>query len=150
MGLYCAKSLFHQNRKNPSFPGVFLSGTRNPGFKILPRIGNTTPNAAKVFVCSKCDKATNRVQEIQQEIMCDELDTVKGFFYLGDRLNVSGGCEAAVTARTRLGWKKFKECVEILFGKRFSLQMKGKIYKSYVRLTMLYESETWCLRENEV
>ena len=28
--------------------------------------------------------------------------------------------------------------------------MKGKIYKSYVRSAMLYESETWCLRENEV
>ena len=34
--------------------------------------------------------------------------------------------------------------------KRFSLQMKGKIYKSYVRSAMLYGSETWCLRENEV
>ena len=42
MGLFCAKSLSHQNLKNPSFPGVFLSGTQNPGFKILPRIGNTS------------------------------------------------------------------------------------------------------------
>ena len=30
------------------------------------------------------------------------------------------------------------------------LQMKGKVYKSYVRSAMLYGSETWCLRENEV
>ena len=28
--------------------------------------------------------------------------------------------------------------------------MKEKVYKSYVRSTMLYGSETWCLRENEV
>ena len=42
MGLFCAKSLFHQYPKTPSFPGVFHSGTRNPGFKILSRIGNTT------------------------------------------------------------------------------------------------------------
>ena len=52
-----------------------------------------------------------------------------------------GGCE---TARAKVGWKNFRECGEILFGKRFSLQMKGKIYKSYVRSGM------WCLRENEV
>ena len=58
----------------------------------------------------------------------DEVKTVKGFCYLGDMLNASGGCETAVTARTRLEWKKFIECGEILFGKRFSLRMKGKIY----------------------
>ena len=75
---------------------------------------------------------------------------VKEFCYLGNRLNASEGCEATVTARTRLGWKKFRECGEILFGKRFSLRMKGKVYKSYVRSAMLYGSETWCLRENEV
>ena len=69
---------------------------------------------------------------------------------LGNRLNASEGCEAAVTARTKLRWKKFKDCGEILFGKRFSLQMKGKVYESYVRSAMLYGSEMWCLRENEV
>ena len=76
--------------------------------------------------------------------MCDEVETVKGFYYLGNRLNASEVCEIAVTARTRLGWKKFRECGEILFGKRFSLQMKGKTYKSYVRSAtgMLYGSET--------
>ena len=28
--------------------------------------------------------------------------------------------------------------------------MKGKVYKSYVRSAMLYESETWCLTENKL
>ena len=28
--------------------------------------------------------------------------------------------------------------------------MKGMVYRSYVRLAMLYGSETWCLRENEM
>ena len=32
------------------------------------------------------------------EKLCDELETVNGFCYLEDRLNASGGCEAAVTA----------------------------------------------------
>ena len=42
--------------------------------------------------------------------MCDKVETVKGFCYLGNRLNAGGECEAAVTARTRVGWKKFREC----------------------------------------
>ena len=35
---------------------------------------------------------------------------MKSFRYLGDRLNASGESEAAVTARTRIGWIKFREC----------------------------------------
>ena len=33
----------------------------------------------------------------------DEVETVNGFCYLGDRLNASGGCEVAVAARVRIG-----------------------------------------------
>ena len=93
---------------------------------------------------------TNGLEEEQQGVMCDEVEIVKRFCYLGNRLNDSGGCEAAVTAKTRVGCKKFRECDEMLFGKRFSLQKKGKIYKSYLRSAMLYGSKMWCLRENEV
>ena len=92
------------------------------------KLKKVTPSAARFFVCNKCEKVTNGVREVQQKVMCDEVETVTGFCYLGDRLNVNGGCEAVVTARTRVGWKKFRECGKILFGKSFSLQMKGKIY----------------------
>ena len=70
----------------------------------------------------------NGVGEKQQEVMCDEVETVKGFSNLGNRLNVSGGCKATVTARTRLGWKKFRKCGKILFGKRLSFCRLKKRY----------------------
>ena len=84
------------------------------------KLKKVTPSAGRRFACSKCDKAMNDVGEVQQEVMCNEVETVKGFCYLGDKLNASEGCEATVTARTRVGWKKFRVCGEILFGKRFS------------------------------
>ena len=65
-------------------------------------------------------------------------------------MNASGSCEAAVTARARIGWVKFRECGELLNLKRFSRKLKGMVYQSCVRSTMLYGSETWCLRENEM
>ena len=74
---------------------------------------------------------------------------MNGFCYLGGRLNASGGCEAAVTARIRIGWVRFRECGELLLGNRFPLKMKGKIYRYCVRSAILYGSETWCLKENE-
>ena len=66
------------------------------------------------------------------EKLCDEVETVNGFCYLGDRLNASGGCEAAVTARVGIGWVRFREC-----GNRFPLKMKGKVYRC-VRSAILY------------
>ena len=41
---------------------------------------------------------------------CDQIDFVKSFCYVRDRLNASGRSEAAVTARTQIGWIKFREC----------------------------------------
>ena len=82
--------------------------------------------------------------------MCKEVETVRGFCYLRDRVNASGGCKAAVTSKLRIEWVKFKECGELLNSKRFSLKMKGMVYLSFVRSAMLYGSETWCLRDNEM
>ena len=65
-------------------------------------------------------------------------------------MNAGGGCEAAVTARARIGWVKFRECGELLNSKMFSLKLKGMVYQSCVRSAMLYGSETWFLRENEM
>ena len=53
------------------------------------------------------------------------------------RLNASGGSEAAVTSRTRIGLIKFREYGELLYRRKFSLKMKGTIYQSCVRSAML-------------
>ena len=63
---------------------------------------------------------------------------------------MSGACEAAVTDRTRCGWVMFRECVELLYGKRFSLKLKRDVYKNYVRPATLSGSEAWCLKESKM
>ena len=55
-----------------------------------------------------------------------------------------------MTARAGIGWVKFKECGELLNSKGFLLKTKGMAYRSCVRSAMLYWSETWCLKENEI
>ena len=45
------------------------------------------------------------VREVEQgETLCYEGGRVRGFMYVGDRVSASGGCEAAVTVRTRCDW----------------------------------------------
>ena len=101
------------------------------------------------FVCGRCKEQVDGLVEPVEEL-CEEVETVKVFCYLGDRVNASGGCEVAVTARTRIRWVKFKECREFQNSKRFSLKIKGMVYRSCVRSAMLYGSETWCLKEYEM
>ena len=104
----------------------------------------------KNFVCKKCRSMVKNFKGPADEKLCDGVETASKFTYLGDRLNATGGCETAVTGRSRIGSMKFRKCSEILEGRRFSLKMKRKIYKSYVRSAVLYGSKTWCLREKEM
>ena len=69
-----------------------------------------------------------------------EMEIVREFTYLGDRVSAGGGCEAAVTARTRYVWVKFRECSELLYGKWFLLMQNGAVCGCYVRPSILYGS----------
>ena len=92
-------------------------------------------------MCGRCKQGDDGLVEPVEEL-CEEVETVRGFCYLRDRVNASGGCEAAVTARSRIEWVKFKECGELLNSKRFSLRTKGMVYRSCVRSAMLYGNKT--------
>ena len=82
--------------------------------------------------------------------VCDDVETAQDFAYLSDRASAGGGCEATVTTRTRCRWVKSWECGELLYGRRFYPNLKGAVYKSYVRPAILYESKAWCLKESEM
>ena len=63
-----------------------------------------TCSSARDFVCRRCTGVGDGTEE-PVEVLCDQVETVKGFCYLGDRvggLNASGGCETAVTSRVRI------------------------------------------------
>ena len=102
----------------------------------------------KKFTCRKCEGNVEEFAE-QEDKLCDEVGTVREFTYLGDRVSVGGGCEAVVTAITRCGWVTLRECGELLYG-RFLLKLKGAVYGSYVRSSILCGSEAWCLKESEI
>ena len=100
---------------------------------------------------STCECEGNIGEAVEQEEkLYDEVETVREFTCLDDRVSAGGGCEAAVTVRTRCGWVKFMECRELLYGRRFPLRLKGAIYKTYVRPAALYGSEALCLKESEI
>ena len=68
----------------------------------------------KNFVCKKCRSVVKNFKGPADEKLCDGVETVSKFTYLGGKLNATGLCETEVTARSRLGWMKFRECSKIL------------------------------------
>ena len=65
-------------------------------------------------------------------------------------LSVDGDADAAVEARLRIGWNKFRQLVPLLTNKDVSLIMRGRLYSSCVRSSMLHGSETWPVRKENV
>jgi len=79
------------------------------------------------------------------------LELVDKFCYLGDMLSVDGDVDAAVEARIRIGWNKFRQLVPLLTNKDVSLIVRGRLYSSCVQSSMLHGSGAWPVRkENEV
>ena len=52
--------------------------------------------------------------------VCANLELVDMFCYLGDLLNIAEDADAAVEARIRIGWNKFRQLVPLLTNKDIS------------------------------
>ena len=63
---------------------------------------------------------------------------------------MDGDADAAVEARIRIGWNKFRQLVPLLTNKDVSLIMRGRLYSSCVRSSLLHGSETWPVRKENV
>jgi len=107
------------------------------------------------FVCDVCLKGRKECKGVIQEGYLDlgegtVIERVESYCYLGDVLNNDGDVKSAIVARIRNGWKKFKDLSPILTDKKVSLHLKGKLYQSCVRPCMIYASETWAFKQEDL
>ena len=69
----------------------------------MTKIKRVTSTLAKSFICVFCVDTMEEIVKPSEEIaFFDQVEFVKSFRNLGDRLNVSGETEAAVTAKQKL------------------------------------------------
>ena len=78
------------------------------------------------------------------------LECVEKFCYLGDMIAAGGGAGEASRARVRSGWAKFKELAPILTSRGASLKVKGKVYRACVQSVLVYGSETWPVKVEDM
>ena len=58
--------------------------------------------------------------------------------------------EHAILKRIQTDWLKFRELSSLLIGKGMSLKSKGIIYTTCIRPAMLYGSETWTTKIEDI
>ena len=88
---------------------------------------------AKSFICRGClNPVTSAVRTSVDIGASAKLELVDKFRYLGDMLSVDGDADAAVEARIRIGWNKFRQLAPLLTNKDVSLIMRGRLYRSCV------------------
>ena len=59
-------------------------------------------------------------------------------------LSVDGDADAAVEARIRIEWNKFRQLVLLLTNRDISLIRRGRLYSSCVQSSMLHRSDLAC------
>jgi len=106
----------------------------------------------KLFICRGCSKSLISTCYTSVDTGASaNLEVVDKFCYPGDMLSVDEDADAAVEARIRTGWNKFRQLVPLLTNRDISLIRRGRLYSSCVRSSMLHGSETWPIRkENKV
>ena len=75
------------------------------------------------------------------------LERVNTFKYLGATLAENGDLDAEMTHIILSGWKHWKRVSGILCDRRIRLRVKGKVYKTVVRPTMMYGAEMWAVKK---
>src|SRR3989442_4056212 len=94
-------------------------------------------------------KVVDEVRQVVLEAM-EELEVVDQFCYLGDGIGKGGGAGEASRARVRCAWEKFRDLRRLLTARGASLRVKGKIYRACVQRVLVYGSETWPMKVDDM
>ncbi|KAK3551088.1 hypothetical protein QTP70_012181 [Hemibagrus guttatus] len=71
------------------------------------------------------------------------------FKYLGSTVQSNGECGKEVKKRVQAGWNGWRKVWGVLCERKISARIKGKVYRTVVRLAMLYGLETVSLRKRQ-
>jgi len=119
-------------------------------YKKCSGINGSMYKVMRSFICRGCSNPLISTCYTSVDIGASaNLGVVDKFCYLGDMLSVDGDADAAVEARIRIGWNKFRQLVPLLTNRDISLIRRGRLYSSCVQSSMLHGSETWPVRKDK-
>ena len=104
------------------------------------------------FICPSCQDGTHLASQSQPAVSLagNSLEVVDKFCYLSDMLDAGGSAESASITRVQYGWKNFRELRRLLCSKAVSLKVKDSLFKACVQTVLLYGSETWPAKSEDI
>ena len=75
---------------------------------------------------------------------------VKEYKYLGSAFQASGSCERQIKRRVQAGWNRCRKVSGVICDRRLPARVKGKVYNSVVRPTMVCGLETMAITKNKM
>ena len=72
------------------------------------------------------------------------------FRYLGLKLQSDGEIDEYVSHRIQAWWVKWRQASSILCDRKVPHKLKGKFYRTAIRLAMLYGAECWATKRQHV
>ena len=105
------------------------------------------------FKCRNCSGGEVKVVDGVRQVVLgamEELEVADKFCYLGDVIVKGRGAEEASRARVRCAWGKFRDLRGLLTARGASLKVKGKIYRACVQRVLVYGSETWPMKVDDI
>ena len=79
-----------------------------------------------------------------------KMPRVKEFKYLESTVQESGNCKREVKKRVKAGWNGWRKVSGVICDRRLSARVKGKVFSSVVRLTMVHGFETVAVTKKQV
>ncbi|CAH8647362.1 unnamed protein product [Dicrocoelium dendriticum] len=118
----------------------------------LNSLSRVVPLFGMHFAPSKCKVLLQDHQPLDDPLTLanEELEVVDQFTYLGSCISNDGRIETDVSSRIAKARAAFLNLRHLWRQKGVSLRLKGRVYKATVRAVLLYGSETWPLRSEDL
>jgi hypothetical protein len=98
----------------------------------------------------KCDFSATTQEKGDVRLDGQVIPKKDAFYYLRLMLQKDGDIDEDVSHRIKVGWLKWRQCSGVLCDLRVSLKVKGKFYRTAIRLAMLYRAEYWSTKRQHI
>ncbi|KAK3557745.1 hypothetical protein QTP86_000302 [Hemibagrus guttatus] len=110
----------------------------------LERRGMKVSHSKTEYMCVNEREGSGTVR-----LQGEEVKKVQEFKYLGPTVQSNGECWKEVKKRVQAGWNGWRKVSGVLCDRKISARIKGKVYRTVVRLAMLDALETVSLRKRQ-
>ncbi|KAK3537241.1 hypothetical protein QTP70_003986 [Hemibagrus guttatus] len=110
----------------------------------LERRGMKVSHSKTEYMCVNEREGSGTVR-----LQSEEVKKVQEFKYLGSTVQSNGEYGKEVKKRVQAGWNGWRKVSRVLFDRKISARIKGKVYRTVVRPAMLYGLETVSLRKRQ-